>query len=254
MIVGASSLVCEVKIIEEPELVNPILIEGLPGIGLVANLVTLHLIRSLGAKLFVEISSSAFQGLVTTTHNGRAVLPINELHYYRRSGGSDIIFLYGNTQALTPYGQYELCGRILDVAEKFGCKRIITLGGMRVDEVSTPPALYCAAIDKESLDVAVKYGAKIIRGGHIFGVAGLLLGLGKIRGMRGLCLLGETVGQYPDAEAAYVVMEALQKILKLDRDLVFRLDLKEELAVGDRFMGQPFTTREKKEFPKEWLL
>ncbi|UCE16919.1 MAG: PAC2 family protein, partial [Candidatus Bathyarchaeota archaeon] len=45
---------------EKPVLDNPILIEGLPGIGFVANIAALHLIQRLQAKMFAEIRSSSF--------------------------------------------------------------------------------------------------------------------------------------------------------------------------------------------------
>ena len=48
-------MVCAVEIYEKPELNDPILIEGLPGIGFVANIAVLHLINELKAKRFAEI-------------------------------------------------------------------------------------------------------------------------------------------------------------------------------------------------------
>jgi proteasome assembly chaperone (PAC2) family protein len=51
--------------------------------------------------------------------------------------------------------------------------------------------------------------------GHIFGVAGLLVGLCKLRHMRGLCLLAETSGLYPDTVATREVLKAIRKILHL---------------------------------------
>jgi proteasome assembly chaperone (PAC2) family protein len=37
-------MVCSVEIYEKPQLNNPVLIEGLPGIGFVANIAALYLI------------------------------------------------------------------------------------------------------------------------------------------------------------------------------------------------------------------
>ncbi len=51
-------MVCKVEIYEKPKLNNPILIEGLPGIGFVANIAALHLIKELKAKKFAEIISA----------------------------------------------------------------------------------------------------------------------------------------------------------------------------------------------------
>ena len=213
-------MTCIVKIYEKPALTNPVLIEGLPGIGFVANIASLHLIQELKAKRFAEIRSSSFQDFAITAENGKARFPINELYYHKgREGERDLIILYGNTQALTTVGQYELCGRVLDIADELGCRYIITLGGLRKDEkVDTPPKIYCAASDPEALKDASNLGAEIIEG-QIFGVAGLLVGLSKLRGMKGYCLLAETSGYYPDASAAREVLRAISKMLHLNIDL-----------------------------------
>lgn len=218
-------MTCIIKTYEKPALTDPVLIEGLPGIGFVANIAALHIIQELKAKRFAEIRSSSFQDFAITAENGNARFPINELYYHKTQDGErDLIILYGNTQALTTVGQYELCGRILDIADKLGCRYIVTLGGLRRGEkVDTPPTVYCAASDLEALKDASNLGAKIIEG-QIFGVAGLLVGLSKLRGMRGYCLLAETPGYYPDASAAREVLKAISKMLHLEVDLT-RLSL-----------------------------
>jgi proteasome assembly chaperone (PAC2) family protein len=55
--------------------------------------------------------------------------------------------------------------------------------------------------------------------GQIFGVAGLLVGLCKLRNMKGLCLLAETSGLYPDPVAAREIMKALRKLLNVKTNL-----------------------------------
>ena len=220
-------MVCTIEIYEKPKLNNPVLIEGLPGIGYVANIAALHLIHELKAKLFAEILSASFQDLAVTTRTGGTSSPINELYYYKRSdGGRDLIIWYGNTQALTTFGQYELCGHILDIAEELGCRYMITLGGFKKEEVKETPEIYCAASDPETLNEALNLGAKIMVG-EIFGVAGLLIGLAKLRGFKGFSLLVETLGTYPDANGARYALSVLSKFLNLNLDLS-RLDVATE--------------------------
>jgi uncharacterized protein (TIGR00162 family) len=220
-------MVCVVQMYEKPVLNDPVLVEGLPGIGFVANISTLHFVQELKAKLFAEIRSSSFQDFAVTAKDGKARSPINELYYHKGRGDErDLIILYGNTQALTAVGQYELCGRVLDVAEELGCRYVVTLGGLKREAKVVVPKLYCAASDAEFLGEALSLGAKRIKG-RIFGVAGLLVGLCKLRGMKGLCLLAETPGFYPDATAAREVLKAVCKILRLRVDLA-RLDLATE--------------------------
>lgn len=212
-------MVCNIKITEKPQLNNPVLIEGLPGIGFVANIAALHLITELKAKKFVEILSSSFQDFAILTEAGNARLPINELYYVKRDdGGRDLIIWYGNTQALTTPGQYELCGKVLDVVEDLGCCSAVSLGGFKKEEVKGVPSLYCASSDEETLKTALSLDAKIMIG-HIFGIAGLVVGLSRLRGLSTFALLVDTAGMYPDSEATKVALTALSKHLSLQLDL-----------------------------------
>jgi len=250
-------MVCAVDIIEKPELNNPVLIEGLPGIGFVANIAALHLIHELKAKRFAQIISASFQDYVLTTKIGNTRSPINELYYYKNpNGGRDLIIWYGNTQALTTFGQYELCGRVLDIVQELGCRYIISLGGFKKEEATTTPEIYCAASDPEALDDALKLGTKIMVG-QIFGVAGLIIGLSRIRGLKGFSLLVETLGLYPDADAARCALSAVCKHLNLNVDLS-RLDsAAEEIKKMLESFGLIRTVGEEKkkeEQPFRWFI
>jgi len=212
-------MVSAIQMYEKPELNNPVLIEGLPGIGFVANIASLHLIQELNAKLFAEIRLSSFQDIAITAEEGKIRFPTNEFYFHKGRGGEerDLIILYGNTQALTTVGQYELCGKILGLVKDFGCQKIVTLGGFRREEKITTPKLFCAASDAETLKEALGMGAEIMEG-QIFGVAGLLVGLSKLWNIKGLCLLAETPGFYPDAAASREVLKAVSKMLHLNID------------------------------------
>jgi uncharacterized protein (TIGR00162 family) len=212
-------MVCTIEIYEKPKLNDPILIEGLPGIGFVANIAALHLISELRAKLFAEIVSASFQDFAVTTETGGTRSPVNELYYCKREdGGRDVIIWYGNTQALTTFGQYELVGKVLDLAQELGCRFVISIGGFKKDEVQAVPAIYSAATDQETIKEALDLGTKVMVG-HIFGVAGLLIGLGKLRNLSGFAILVDTLGMYPDANATRYALTTLGKYLKLDVDL-----------------------------------
>jgi len=221
--------------IEKPELHDPIFIEGLPGIGFVANIACLHLINELKAKKFCEVHSSSFQPLSLTTDKGLTRPPLNELYYVHDGSYShDLIILFGNTQALSAQGQYELCERILDIAEECGGRMVITIGGLKRDYVPSSPKVYCTATDLDTLEETMRLGADKIQG-RVFGVAGLFLGLAKLRGLRGFCILSETLGLYPDALAAKVALEFLSRYLTVPIDLS-RLDTAVEAS--SRLMGQ----------------
>jgi len=212
-------MVCSIDIIEKPKLNDPILIEGLPGIGFVANIAALHLIKELKAKKFAQVFSSSFQDFAITTEDGGALSPINELYYAKREdGGRDLIIWYGNTQALTTVGQYELVGKVLDIAIEVGCRFVISIGGFKKEEVQPIPAIYSTATDLETMQQALDLGTKVMVG-HVFGIAGLSVGLARLRDLKGFSLLVDTLGLNPDVNAARYALITLGKYLNLNIDL-----------------------------------
>ena len=211
-------MVCSIDISEKPQLNDPILIEGLPGIGFVANIASLHLIKELKAVKFAQIFSSSFQDFAITTETGGALSPINELYYAKRKNERDLIIWYGNTQALTTIGQYELVGKVLDIVQELGCKFVISIGGFKKDEATPVPAIYSTATDLDTMQQTLDLGTKVMVG-HVFGIAGLSVGLSRIRDLKGFSLLVDTPGMNPDVNAARHALLTLGKYLNLNIDL-----------------------------------
>ena len=199
---------------------NPVLIEGLPGMGIVGRIATRYLIKQLGAKRFAELYSPHFPYYVLVNKRGNVRLLRAEFYFWKNPmGENDLVFLTGDSQAQTIEGQYEVTKNILDFAQKLGAKTIITIGGYR-QEAEENPQVIAVSTSPELLKKAL--GAKAIAsppGNPIVGTAGLLLGLAKFTKMDALCLLGETRGYLPDPKAAKSVLEVLQRILSVHVDL-----------------------------------
>ncbi|MEM4348728.1 MAG: proteasome assembly chaperone family protein [Candidatus Anstonellaceae archaeon] len=211
----------ETTIVEKKKirLKNPILIEGLPGIGLVGKIAADHLIAELGAEKFAELYSPHFPHQVLMQRNG-VMRMIKNKFYVAKGKNSDLVILVGDVQAVTSEAQYEVTGKILDFAQKKGVKLIITLGGYGTGKMPTAPKVFGVVTHKEMIEEYKKHG--VIFGesrGSIIGAAGLLLGLGKIRNMKGICLMGETHGGFVDARSAQAVLEILSKILGIKIDV-----------------------------------
>ncbi|MEM0372865.1 MAG: proteasome assembly chaperone family protein [archaeon] len=213
----------ETHVLEQPKLKNPVLIEGLPGLGLVGRLGAEHLVNELQAKKFAELYSPDFPPQAQIMPDGTLRMRRNEFYYWKAEKKSqrDLIILVGDDQGLTVQSQYALCGSILDIAEEHGCRMIYTLGGYGMQRMAKEPRVFGAVTDKKMTKEFFKYGVEFEKvSGAIVGVAGLLLGLGQLRGMRGICLMGETHGNYIDPRAAKsvlrVVCESLDLKIKLD--------------------------------------
>jgi proteasome assembly chaperone (PAC2) family protein len=83
------------------------------------------------------------------------------------------------------------------------------------------PRVLGAATDKELVEEMKEKGVIFSKGepgSGIVGASGLLLGLGKIYGMRSVCLMGETSGYFVDPKGAEAVLRVLTSILNVEVD------------------------------------
>jgi len=213
-----------IKQIRQIQLENPILIEGLPGLGLVGKIATRYLVKCLKAEKFAKLYSPHFPYYVLVNKKGNIRLLQAAFYYWKNPNGkNDLMFFTGDSQAQTIEGQYEISNKIIEFAKQQNVKTIITLGGFR-KEVETKPKVIAAATDPKLLKKALEANAITSQvGSPIVGTAGLILGLARFKKISALCLLGETRGYLPDPKAAKSVLEVLQKILNINIDLA-RLD------------------------------
>ncbi|MCL2686918.1 MAG: proteasome assembly chaperone family protein [Methanobrevibacter sp.] len=209
----------QIKILEEIKLKNPIFIEALPGIGHVGKLAADYMIDELEATKFAELYSHHFPPQVFVDEDGLVENMVNEFYYLKSQGKdeNDLLILVGNSQALSPEGQYQLSSEILDFVEQFGVKNMYTLGGLATGHPIEKPRVYGAATDIEIIETLRELDIEIRSAdGGIVGASGLLLGLGKVRKMKGACLMGETPGYFIDAEAAEALLEKLASLLNIE--------------------------------------
>jgi hypothetical protein len=209
---------------KKPKLKNPILIEGLPGIGNVGKLAVEHLIDNLEATKFAELHCKDFPPQVFINPDGTIELVNNEFYYWKskKKKQRDAILLTGDYQGLSSQGQYELVEKILDIIEELGVTEMYTLGGYGLGHEIEKPKVLAATTDKSLVKTMKKYGAVFKKnepGGGIVGASGLLLGLGKLRGLKGTCFMGETPGYLVDPKSAKAVLNILTKILNVEINL-----------------------------------
>ncbi|MBI2545246.1 MAG: proteasome assembly chaperone family protein [Candidatus Aenigmarchaeota archaeon] len=211
--------------LEKPKLKDPIFIEGLPGIGHVGRIAATYLVEELKAKKFAELFSSHFMHYVLLQQSSAVHVLKNEFYYVKgKKGQRDMILMIGDSQSIDSEGHYEISYEVLDYMKRIGVKEIITLGGLGVGEQKETPKVIGATSDVGVEKKYKKYGINFNAGdkvGTIVGASGLFLGLAKIYGMQGICLLGETSGYpiLPDPKAAEEVLKVLSKILGVKLDM-----------------------------------
>ncbi|MDD1762449.1 MAG: proteasome assembly chaperone family protein [Methanothrix sp.] len=209
--------------IKEVTLKDPILVEGLPGVGHVGKLVADHMVEELDAEKIIEIYSPHFPPQVMVEEDGTIRQVRNEIYaYHGKEGEPDLLIIVGDYQSATNEGHYELCGIFLDLAESYHVKRIYALGGYGTGQFVDKPTVMGAATSIELVSEMKEKGVVFHEnepGGGIIGVSGLLLGLGALRGMDAVCLMGVTSGYLVDPKAATEVLRILCRILGIEVDV-----------------------------------
>jgi uncharacterized protein (TIGR00162 family) len=240
-----------IKELTKVDLNNPILIEGLPGLGLVGKIATRYLVKRLKAEKFAYLYSPHFPYFVLVNKKGSVRLLRGTFYFWKnKSGKSDVILFTGDSQAQTIEGQYEISDRLLDFARKCNVKLIVTIGGYRM-EAKEKPKVVAASTNMELLNAALKAGAIVSpMGSPIVGTAGLILGLARFRKIDALCLLGETRGYLPDPKAAKSVLEVLRTLLGIDVDLA---GLDEEISKAESMVLRLQKIEEKRVLQAEEL-
>jgi hypothetical protein len=199
----------------DKNLIDPILISGLPGIGQVGKLVAEYMIHMLGAEKIGEIHSIYLPPQVIIEENGIARLPRNEI-YLHKAGNRHVVFLVGDFQSTSNEGHYLMTDAYLDIAVELGIKRLYTLGGFGVGHLISAPRVFGATNRDGLKHEVVEAGVIFDRdepGGGIVGAAGLILGMGGMRGIDAVCLMGETSGYVVDPMSAASVLLVLSKLI-----------------------------------------
>lgn len=199
----------------DPQLENPIFIEGLAGLGNIGMIAARHLIESTEAKVFAEMYAPYFPDYVMVKKNGTCRPPRYQF-YAGKTQKNHYIILTGDAQPsiedTTAY--YDICDEILDFAEKYGSRFIITIGGIVTPNPSNE--VYIAATSQKLAQKHLKKETVVYTEGKIVGATGLLLGLAKRRGWKGMCLLGATTGFGAERGVALSVFNVMTDILEPD--------------------------------------
>lgn len=200
------------RIIFQPSLKEATMVAGFPGAGGAGVTATKLLVDFLGAKLFAEFYSQCLPDYTPVYPDGLCSL----LKYnFFASTERNLVMLIGEEQPpvddIPAY--YEICGDILDFVESLGCANIFVVDGIPVTYPQR--VIYVAGSSRRLISDLVAMGARIYTGGRIIGLSGLLLGLAKLRGISGACILSPVINIVSDRDAALSAYSFLRRILGL---------------------------------------
>jgi hypothetical protein len=239
---------------QEPELNNPDMIVGWPGIGNVGIITVETMRQALQAEELGEIEPWDFfypnkvviqAGILTDMS-----FPGSKF-YFKRTPKKDLLFFIGEEQPATresAYAEgkraYEMANMVLDVAQKFSCRRVYTSGAaIAITHHTMLPKVWAVANQKLLLSELRSYDNTILMSevegkgnqGSITGLNGLLIGAAKRRGMEGICLMGEIPDYlsrmpFPYPKASKAVLGTLSRIMGVTiahnplEDMIIQMD------------------------------
>lgn len=240
-----------IEYLAKPKISNHILILGLPGIGNVGKVALDFLVESLKAKKIATIHSDSFPNSVFVNDNNLIDLPEVGL-YHSKIKGKDFIFLGGDAQPIDEKSCFEFCNFIYDTIKNYGCKGVITIGGIALQKIPKSPKIYITGTDKEFIK-QFKGASSNIYGvvGPIMGVSGVMLGIAKIRKIPSACLLAQTFGHpaYIGVKGSREILNVLNSRFKMDLDIK-RLsseieDMEEDLHARTKKLAAEMPTNKK---------
>lgn len=203
-------MIMSIRYIRKVELSDPVMVACWPGIGNIGLIAVDMLRRSLRAEELAYIEPWDFY------YPNRVIIRNGELKemgfpgsefFFAHTPTCDIIFFTGDEQPAEGgkvYAEggkaYAMANMVLDVAEKYRCRRIYTSGAAVAPIHHTSRSRVWAVPNTVGLLGEVKsYDNTVLmseiegRGGqgNITGLNGLLLGVARRRGVEAVCFMGE---------------------------------------------------------------
>jgi hypothetical protein len=215
-----------IKEIATPKLKNPIFIAAWPGMGEVAYRSVLFLREVMGFKMFAKLEAEEFfKPAAIVVEKGVASLPslpAGFFYYVKGKNSPDIILFMGEAQPPLEYAEL-LSTAIIDFVKKHKAKFMFTFAA-KPEPIDHKNAslVWIAATEEGVLKEFEKFKLKVLDEGQVSGLNGIILGMGKRLGLKGVCLLGEipfyTV-QIENPKASASILKVINEYLNLNLNL-----------------------------------
>lgn len=207
---------------------RPVVLCGLPDVGLVGIIAVSHIIGSLKMEEVGYVDSDSFPPIVVF-HQGEPAYPIR---LYQRE---NLLAVFSET-AVSPESVHPLAKVIINWVQDKGASMLVSLGGIgmpnRID--IDAPKVYGASNDPSLRENLKKLDIPLMEEGFLVGPYALLAKLNINLGLPNLLLMAESFQQYPDPGAAAATIDALKKLVPLEVDTKSLIAKSEEIRLSAR--------------------
>jgi uncharacterized protein len=247
----------------EPQLLSPDLIVGWPGIGNVGLMAVETLRRQLEAEYLGEIDPEPFfypSGVVIKAGVLESLSFPGSRFYFKKLPQRDLILFIGDeqpTETGSTYASggkaYEMANLVLDVAQKFGCRRVFTSGAaVSAIHHNYTPGVWAVGSNAALLDEINGLRGNRFRSelqgksaqASISGLNGLLIGVAANRGLPAACLMGEVPDYLARAPMPYPaatrsVLDLISRFYDMTIDFGELDDMRRQMSdMVDQFFSQ----------------
>lgn len=218
------------RIVETSSIPNkPVVVSGLPDVGLVGLLAASHIISSLGLEEVGSIESDLLPPMIVL-HGGLPKSPV------RIFAGDSLVVIISETTIPVPLLR-PLADGLVEWAKGKDAKLMLALGGMAVanrQDIDSPKVF--AAFSEKGLEPRLNGAAEVLEEGYIVGAYGLLLRKCAETSVPAITLLTQSYYNYPDPVAAAATLSVVNKILGLKVDVSDLLKRGEEIRLRSKDM------------------
>lgn len=219
-----------VTVVEEEGVVhkNPIVIEGLPDVGLVGTIAASYVIEKMGYTKIGYVESDLFPP-VMVIHEGKLGSPFSIY-------GNENVVVVLSEIAIPPNAVYPLTRALADWFNSINAKLVISVTGLPVQnriDIEKPEVFAVGNSDAAMKKLKVKQ-VELLEEGFIAGAYAIMLNECKKRDLNAISLLAQCFPVYPDPGAAASAIEALDKFIPLDIDVSKLMEREEEIKLKAR--------------------
>lgn len=231
-----------VKVITKPlSLDNPVIVEGFPGIGLVGNIASQHLIDELEMEYIGSIESKYFPP-IAVLFNGIINMPVR----IYESKEYNIVTVLSDIP-IHPTISYEVSKVLMDWAQSINVKEIVSIAGIAT--MSNEEKVFGASTNDDMLN-RIRDHVEIFQVGTISGISGSVMTECLMRNVPAISLLGETNSPNPDPRAAAAVINILNIIYGLPISTDNLIEQAEQIEIELHKLAEQVKTSEEGEQPR----
>ena len=205
-----------------------IMLQGLPDVGLVGLIATSYITSELNLDEIAYVDSDLLPPVIVL-HDG---LPHAPLRMY---GKNNIIATISET-AVPAASLHIVMRTFIDWMQSKNVKMVVSMGGIPVEnrQAIKEPEVFVAASTKDQLNMLSEKGLKILKGGYMVGPQALTMRYCAERNIPAIALMAQSFYNYPDPEAAAMVIKELTKIAEIKIDISKLLAQGEEIRLKAR--------------------